>query len=1164
MVESGQQPPQELEGLRGDLVNLKHEEISSEEDEILAEISKARQEIENNPEKFEEILASLDADALLLKRILEEKKKFWGLGEKISNITVDKIQNEKWKKVLKIGAKLGGGIIASRLISIGVKSAFNVSNPVTGAISGAAMGGFWGYVRGKDKTESANAWMKELNIEELETETVDEYSNEDLGKVIGILKNAIEDGKNGRMRGNAVSKINLARKYRVANKELVRRTNEIEQDESGSVIDRIDELSQDAEVEGKAISELSGREHEELYKILTERNKYTVVKEGIKGALVGAGVGYVANWAMDKIFHVDGNSAKDAALEAKKESIRQAHDAKIDQFGNNDLHSFNTDQTTHLQLVETKGDLHGFNDTELSSFTESVNKSGNVWELIRDSHSDLHNIDLQAPIDGETGKNIGQFILEHKEAFSNLDPNIQREMLSFPSLAEDIFKAATENSSASASAISGNALGTLGLAAIGSGGIYALAAKKEKVANEKIEAYEPRQQSASGGGDSGPDGTPSPDAGGTSEQKPRIVAPKGRFDDSNLGEGGLAENNGVNPVGLVESKPVDVEKYNPTKEDYKNAEEFWKINAGKKEVKEHLDEWLSIFINQGKFNLRINGDEISEVEALEVAAYKIMIFEKGCGIGEIKIERNNGVYSAEAEIVALNGGASEKPELSPQAAGVASEGVNAEAEDYGNKEWISREAGVVLHGAHGSIAVNAGDVVTEKLGNRFTIRELYVDENQDNIKIVWEDGSDNVNTSDKWYEFFWEAKQREEVGGGTGLSNEGEDEPEVFVPRKLNPDRAEGLIKSASENNTNLNIPELGLQKFNVNNSDQVVLLGDLGDNLDYLKQDIDFGFVRINEIQGELREKGVQTPDYKFSIENGENFIESYLEPLNVFMEKIYNHLPHNKVELPPNIESQDLSEAIERFESGFEKVKAKLEFFGESAKIEKVQNFLSLARAIRDNDIQKINPKSISNVIMQTWHPYNSNKETNWIYKNAEVLNQLLKEKLKGFDYEIIDEEDLIGHEFIPSICRSIALEVQNKENKGKIIALKGDKITGAGPGALIFKGKLEYPALTVLGVDGFKIDLGKGKEISLDLNSVYRIKDGDKEEFIKFHWLREIHGEYLVNLEVSDYGVPLSKEGLIRFINRYSIEKIEGEVDLGKTEKAYANQLLEEFRK
>lgn len=745
MAEQEREEPRELEGLRGDLASLKHEEISSEEDEILAEISRAKQEIENNPEKFEEILTSLDADAVLLKRILEEKKKFWGLGEKISSITVDKIQNEKWKKVLKIGAKVGGGIIASRLIATGVKSAFNVSNPVTGAISGAAMGGFWGYVRGKNKTESADAWMKELNIEELEIDNIDNYSDEDLEKAIGILKNAIEDGKNGRIRGNTVSKINLARKYRIAKNEFSRRISEEQQGESDSTID---ELNQNAEIEGKAISEFSGREYEELYKMLTERNKYTVVKEGIKGALVGAGVGYVANWAMDKIFHVDGNSAKDAALEAKKESIRQAHDAKLEQFGNSDLHSFNTDQTAHLQLVETKGDLHGFNNAEMSHFTESVNKSNNVWDLIKLSDSDLHNIDLHASIDGETGKNIGQFILEHKEAFTNLDPSVQREILSFPSLAEDIFKAVTENSAASASAISGNALGTLGLAAIGSGGVYTLAAKKEKAANEKIEAYEPRQQAASGGGDSGPDGAPAPNAGGTSGQIPPIVIPPGIFDDSNLGEGGLAENNGVNPVGLVESKPIDVEKYRPTDEDYKKAEEFWNSKSGNEG--DYIHSWIPCFVESGKIDISTGQNKLEESEpnAQEIAAIKIELFKQGYGIENLRSEHEKGEYFVRGEVVNLSGGAnnSNKNGLTENATvePIKQQNLEITEEEIKNSfdkgaEWVPAEIG---KGVFAQAVEHDGDNII----NKETVKPLKAREG-DVYKILEIAGSKNLDSN---------------------------------------------------------------------------------------------------------------------------------------------------------------------------------------------------------------------------------------------------------------------------------------------------------------------------------------------------------------------------------------------------------------------------------
>lgn len=443
--------------------------LSGEERELAKEVAGIEKQFRTSLERARAALDDCDVDTRLMRNVLESRRGIKGVFNRIAESGLSRI----------LGSSVAGaalGTTSRRLL--------HASNPVAGAITGGALGGFWGWMRGRNRVESATNWMNQLNMPS-NTKELDKRSDEELEMMLGIMKQAVENGK---VRGSAASKLEMARNYRAVKNTLAKRRTEAATDTSknSAVLERLNTAIGSESDVGKIISNNCGEQYKELYEQVLKGNRKQIWGSALKGAAVGAGLGALGGWLFDKVFHgtaSGGNTetySGQSIIAAKQETLRQQHENVMNVYNNQELAS-NSELQQYLPQIEHLNNLsglhganslQGFNASQLQGFNAMLGGNESISHLVQ--QAGLHNIDLGARV-GETGQTLANFLVQNKDAYLHLAPEVQRQILSYPSLAQEIINASTSTGAIATSSIIGMTTavgGAAGVAAIGGAGLY--------------------------------------------------------------------------------------------------------------------------------------------------------------------------------------------------------------------------------------------------------------------------------------------------------------------------------------------------------------------------------------------------------------------------------------------------------------------------------------------------------------------------------------------------------------------------------------------------------------------------------------------------------------------------------------------------------------------
>lgn len=475
---------------------IKDFNIIDSEKKVAADLEAAQIEAKNNPRKAQEILASMDADAILMQKILESRSGIKGKWNRLSEKMSVKIAGKGIRLSQVLGTALG-----AKVLGYG-ETALKIVNPVAGGITGGIVGGFWGYIRGKSTQESTSKWMADFNLKE--NADFDVMEPAELDMAIGVIRNAVQEGK---VSGGREELRMLMRTYRNMKEARFRKGKEkTDRDPQKDLLEKID-LGLATEVEiGKALTAQAGEKYKELYEQILAGKKKEMWGSAIKGAVVGATIGTVLGVGLEYVStwwnaHHGAQAAHGAAgVPGQAESIKQAEQAARDAHAQNAAVATNPSAPlphgmTELQrmdllqhasnLVRTPGaHLSGFTPDGLHHFSQMLQSNDSLHNITHEAT--INNIDLGALTNH--GQKLGDFIMTHKDAFLHLTPEIQRQVLSYPSVAAEIMASttsATATASLSSAVMGGVALGAIGF---GSGEIVGQAGKKEvRTAYDKVQ-----------------------------------------------------------------------------------------------------------------------------------------------------------------------------------------------------------------------------------------------------------------------------------------------------------------------------------------------------------------------------------------------------------------------------------------------------------------------------------------------------------------------------------------------------------------------------------------------------------------------------------------------------------------------------------------------------
>ena len=410
--------------------------------------------------------------------------------------------------------------------------AAGVAGGPLGAISAAIPGGIWGYIRGKNQTESAAAWMSELDILKMNTAQLNQFTEGQIERTLGIIKNAVDEG---RIRGNPEQKIELATKYRLMRCRLIALRNEANTrgDELNPVLERVDTaLTSENEV-AEQLTRMAGKKYEAEFKEIMQLKKNKVLMSMIKGAVVAGTIGGLLGfinehggphgtieWIHDKLHGIKGDftggnheitGSVQHALEAKKDVLE--HSANIHQEALQNQSSLNEMRDLH-SAVSNGGDinlspdqLNALNHYEhiqnLSQAGQDASVQGFGHHLVSDIRifdgllhnsnlhdmtqmASVHNLDLHTVMPG--GEQFGNYLVDNKEAFLQFPPDIQSFILSHPSVAPEFMNVVASGSEYTLKAIVDRYSVVLGAAALGGSiGLFVHAHRGQKEADKKIQ-----------------------------------------------------------------------------------------------------------------------------------------------------------------------------------------------------------------------------------------------------------------------------------------------------------------------------------------------------------------------------------------------------------------------------------------------------------------------------------------------------------------------------------------------------------------------------------------------------------------------------------------------------------------------------------------------------
>lgn len=395
--------------------------------------------------------------------------------------------------------------------------AMGVAGGPLGTMVGVTTGGIWGYIRGKNQTESAATWMADLDILKMDADHLNQFDEAQLERTVGIIKNAVDDG---RMRGGPEQKLELAAKYRIMKNRLIHLRNEANNrgDELNPVIKRINEsLTSENEI-AEQVSRMAGRRYETEFKEIMHLKRNKVLMSAIKGAVVAGTVGGIfgfvqehggfhgaVDWIREKIHgighdftggghEISGNVQQ--ALEAKQQLLEHSSSIKQEvlEHGNrlDDIlkeGSKLNDHYSHIQSLSQAGQdasIEGFKHNfpgDLHSF-DGLLHNGNLKDMIQ--MTNVHNLDLNMLL--PNGEHFGQYLVENKETFLQFSPDLQSFILSHPSVAPDFMNIVSAGSEETLKAIIDRYSVVLGAAALGGAvGLFVRAHRGQKESDKAVQ-----------------------------------------------------------------------------------------------------------------------------------------------------------------------------------------------------------------------------------------------------------------------------------------------------------------------------------------------------------------------------------------------------------------------------------------------------------------------------------------------------------------------------------------------------------------------------------------------------------------------------------------------------------------------------------------------------
>jgi hypothetical protein len=404
-----------------------------------------------------DVIDRMDADAVLLRRVLVERNSVWG---RLSGF----FQNNPMGQ--SIARMVGGGAVLGAL-RVGM-AAIGVGGAVAGGISGAVGGGFFAWLRARDREESAATWMRELGIQgddQNSYERIEEMNPGQLYMVLGVLRSAIMEG---RVRGTQESRLSLALKYRqIRNRlqELNQQSNDL--NETGNpVFDSIQAAMAANNNEFREISRSAEAQYRTAYEQIRQMKGRRALMSGLKGAAIGLAAGATLGYLMDPN-NVDTSSSQPDAvasttnddpvqrmLDAQRlaeqnpnlaENIN-SHNAEMDMYYKvmdqgapiPDNDQMRETITQLARLNEAGGHIEGMDPQALSDFSNMMKTNPNLTDIF--NMANHNNLDFTAAMGNN--QEFANYLLQNKDVFNQMTPEIQRFVLSHPTFSEGIFEAA--------------------------------------------------------------------------------------------------------------------------------------------------------------------------------------------------------------------------------------------------------------------------------------------------------------------------------------------------------------------------------------------------------------------------------------------------------------------------------------------------------------------------------------------------------------------------------------------------------------------------------------------------------------------------------------------------------------------------------------------------
>lgn len=460
-------------------------------------------EMDRSPEARQQIIAEHDVDDKLLLQLLAQRRGFRGVLNRFSRTTV-------------------GRFLASSALGMGIKTVVGhvvgeTTKAVSGGIAGGVGGAVFGYLRGKDQTESAATWMTELGILELDRAEIEGMRDEELYMALGMMRNAIEGG---RVRGNPEQKLEMVAKFRLIKNRLSARVAEPRENEQqlNPVLKKIKDKLASATDETRLISDMAGAEYKEFYESIVGIKKNRTLMSAVKGGIIGATVGALAgklvegaqgwltsdagqaflenhpgfhavhDWVQnvghnisEKIGSIGHHASVEDKMHEQMETLRNGqlapeiaqHDADLDSYTSYadtgtlpSDHLVQSGAVSHLAGIDAVNpdNVYGLQGNDLSVFNNMLHAHTDPRIIL--DFADVHNLDLTAHTQG--GESLLNLLQNNADTFARMPADVQNFMLSHPSVAGEFINSMNADPGVFLAHISDKINGAMAMAGINS------------------------------------------------------------------------------------------------------------------------------------------------------------------------------------------------------------------------------------------------------------------------------------------------------------------------------------------------------------------------------------------------------------------------------------------------------------------------------------------------------------------------------------------------------------------------------------------------------------------------------------------------------------------------------------------------------------------------